>query len=216
MTPINRTLENLRGTYSHANFGISDAQSNPVVQFEKWISDAIDAACDEPNAFTLSTIHDNRPRSRVLLCKGFHENKLIFYTNFMSQKGHELEENPFAAMNFLWLPLQRQVRIEGKISKVAESVSDEYFASRPRGSQLGAIASPQSQVVDNRSCLEDMFIQTEKIYNDIDLIPRPTHWGGYALEADYFEFWQGRENRMHDRIAYQLNNGIFNRVRLAP
>lgn len=216
MNPINQTLENLRGTYSHAGFDVADAHHDPLIQFEKWTSDAINSLCDEPNAFTLSTVSKNRPHSRVLLFKGFHDEKLVFYTNYLSHKGQELEANPFAAMNFLWLPLQRQVRIEGKISKLSDTLSDQYFKSRPRGSQLGGVASPQSQIVHDRSSLELLFKETEDKFKDMEMIPRPINWGGYALEPDYFEFWQGRENRMHDRISYHLNQKDWAKIRLAP
>lgn len=210
------TLEELRGTYANAQFDLTEADPDPLVLFEKWIKEAINASCDEPNAFTLSTISENRPHSRVVLCKGLHEGKLIFYTNYLSHKGFELESNPYAAMNFLWLPLQRQIRIEGKISKVSDIMSDDYFKVRPRGSQLGAQASPQSQVMSSRQDLEQLFTNTEKEFRNIQNIPRPSHWGGYALEPDYFEFWQGRENRMHDRIAYKIDGKSWMQIRLAP
>lgn len=216
MSPLNQTLSQLRGIYSGEEFDVTDADQNPMLQFGKWIGEAISSSCDEPNAFTLSTINQNRPKSRVVLFKGFHDGRLVFYTNYLSHKGLEIKENPFAAMNFLWLPLQRQVRIEGKISKVSEALSDEYFKSRPRGSQLGGVASPQSQLVKDRHSLEVLFQNTEEQFKDMENIPRPSHWGGYALEPDYFEFWQGRENRMHDRIAYTLKNSSWVKSRLSP
>lgn len=213
---MNEILEKLRGTYSDARFDLPDADPNPLRMFEKWINEAIASSCDEPNAFTLSTVNENRPHSRVVLCKGLHDGKFIFYTNYLSHKGFDLEQNPFGAMNFLWLPLQRQIRIEGRVSKVTDVMSDDYFKVRPRGSQLGAVASPQSQIMTDRLALEQLFKNTEEKYKNVEIIPRPPHWGGYALVPDYFEFWQGRANRMHDRIAYEFDGKEWSRVRLAP
>ncbi len=212
----NKTLENLRVAYKKAELDIKDTDGDPLIQFEKWFHDAMKSECDEPNALTLSTISEGRPHSRVVLLKGFHQGGLVFYTNYLSQKGHDLSVNPFAAMNFLWLPLQRQVRIEGKLLKVEKKLSDEYFHKRPRGSQIGAMASPQSQVVSSRDDLEKMFHETEVKYKEVDPLPRPEHWGGYLLIPDYYEFWQGRDNRMHDRIIYKNQNGQWKRERLAP
>lgn len=212
----NKTLENLRVAYKMAELDIKDTESDPYIQFEKWFHEAMKSECEEPNAFTLSTIGDNRPHSRVVLLKGFHQGGFVFYTNYLSHKGHEIEKNPYGAMNFLWLPLQRQVRVEGKLIKAPAQMSDHYFHKRPRGSQLGAISSPQSQVVDSREQLESLFQRSEEKFQQIDPLPRPEHWGGYVLQPDYYEFWQGRDNRMHDRIVYRLENGIWLRERLAP
>lgn len=216
MQNLNKTLEKLRGTYANESIEISGENTDPIHLLELWIAQAIASSCDEPNAFTLSTICNNRPRSRVVLFKGIHDGRLVFYSNFLSHKGEELSLNPYGAMNFLWLPLQRQVRIEGKISKIGDPIADAYFQSRPRGSRIGSIASPQSQVVQNRAQLESMFNETEQKFSEQDFIPRPSHWGGYALEADYFEFWQGRENRMHDRITFRLQDSLWGQERLAP
>lgn len=213
---INQTLENLRVSYRRESLDINDCRPNPLDQFDYWLKEAISGECDEPNAFTLSTCVQDRPRGRVVLLKGLHEGKFVFYTNYKSDKGHELEKNPHAAMTFLWLPLQRQVRVEGVVTKVDTNLSDEYFSKRPRGSQLGAIASPQSQKVVSREVLEKLFQDAEDKFKHTEALERPSHWGGYALEPEYIEFWQGRDNRMHDRLAYQKSGEIWTLDRLAP
>ncbi|WPU65452.1 pyridoxamine 5'-phosphate oxidase [Peredibacter starrii] len=213
---INETLENLRGTYLNAMLDIKDCNPDPVLQFDKWLEDAVNAKCDEPNAFVLSTIKGDRPRGRVVLLKGIHENQFIFYTNYNSAKGDEIALHDKVSLTFLWLPLHRQVRIEGVIKKVEPKISDEYFHKRPRGSQLGAIASPQSHKVSSREELEKFFADVEKKFAGTEVLPRPAHWGGYGIEADYIEFWQGRNNRMHDRICYEQKNGKWELYRLAP
>lgn len=212
----NKTLENLRVAYKMAKLDMSDIKNDPFEQFQVWFDEALKSECDEPNAFTLSTIGNNRPHSRVVLLKGFYQKSPIFYTNYLSQKGHDLESNAFGAINFLWLPLQRQVRIEGKIYKLEAGLSDTYFNKRPRGSQLGAIASPQSEKVADRKTLENLFETAQEKYKDIDPLPRPANWGGYYLVPDYYEFWQGRDNRMHDRLSYQLKSSSWTIERLAP
>ena len=213
---INETLENLRVSYRKASLDVKDCLSDPELQFDKWLEEAIKGQCDEPNAFVLSTIDDNKPRSRVVLLKGIHSGQFVFYTNYLSSKGQELGKNPHASMNFLWLPLQRQVRIEGTIVKVSEALSDDYFQKRPRGNQLGAIASPQSQKMSSRQDLEKLFSETEKKYSSGQPLDRPAQWGGYGIKVNYFEFWQGRDNRMHDRIVYQKVGSSWEISRLAP
>jgi len=212
----NKTLEGLRVAYKMAQLDIQDTDPDPVLQFDMWFNEAMKSECDEPNAFTLSTISNQRPHSRVVLLKGFHQGGLVFYTNYKSHKGHEIESNSHVAVNFLWLPLQRQIRIEGKIIKADKEISDAYFHKRPRGSQLGALASPQSQTMKDREQLEKLFSETETKYKNIDPLPRPEHWGGYIIVPDYYEFWQGRDNRMHDRIIYKANGKDWLRERLAP
>jgi len=213
---INKTLENLRVNYRHASLDVKDIHANPIEQFNQWLQEAINSMCDEPNAFVLSTVASGRPRSRVVLLKGLNNNQFVFYTNYLSHKGHELLNNPYASMNFLWLPLQRQVRIEGKIQKVSPELSDDYFQKRPRGNQLGAIASPQSQTIKDRESLESLFNDAEKKFANTATLERPLHWGGYSITPDYFEFWQGRESRMHDRISYKKENDQWIISRLAP
>lgn len=213
---LNETLENLRVSYQVSSLDIGDCHQDPFEQFNKWFDESVKSMCDEPNAFVLSTIKENKPRSRVVLLKGIIDKTFLFYTNYESAKGLEIENNPYASMNFLWLPLQRQVRIEGVLSKVSEEQSNQYFQKRPRGSQLGAIASPQSKKVSSRQELEGMFHQTERKYEGIECVPRPTHWGGYALTPHYIEFWQGRSNRLHDRICFEKVNNQWEFFRLAP
>jgi pyridoxamine 5'-phosphate oxidase len=213
---MNKTLENLRVNYRHASLDVKDIHPNPIEQFNQWLQEAINSRCDEPNAFVLSTVASGRPRSRVVLLKGLNNDEFIFYTNYLSHKGHELQNNPYASMNFLWLPLQRQVRIEGKIQKVSSELSNDYFQKRPRGNQLGAIASPQSQTIKDRESLESLFNDAEKKFAQTSTLERPPHWGGYSITPDYFEFWQGRESRMHDRISYKKENDQWTVSRLAP
>lgn len=212
---INETLENLRVNYRRAALDVADCNPNPEVQFDEWFKQAVASKCDEPNAFVLSTVTNNKPRARVVLLKGIHEGKFTFYTNYQSAKGHELELNTHASMTFLWLPLQRQVRIEGIITKTPVEMSDDYFHKRPRGNQMGAIASPQSKKIKNREELEKLFSDAEK-NNSLNVLTRPAHWGGYFIEPTYFEFWQGRESRLHDRIIYERSQSKWELARLAP
>lgn len=213
---INQTLENLRVSYQASKLDIEDCHKDPVTQFDLWLEHAIETKCDEPNAFVLSTAKNGQPRGRVVLLKGIHGDQFNFYTNYNSSKGSEIELNDKVCLTFLWLPLQRQVRIEGTISKAPENLSDEYFHKRPRGSQLGAIASPQSEKVPSRAALEKMFKDAETKFESVEVLPRPSHWGGYGITPTYFEFWQGRNNRMHDRICYEKTNAGWEKSRLAP
>lgn len=213
---INQTLENLRVNYRKAALDVTDCNQNPELQFDSWFENAVTSKCDEPNAFVLSTVIDNRPRGRVVLLKGIHEGQFIFYTNYNSAKGYELDHNSRVAMTFLWLPLQRQVRIEGTLAKVSSELSDDYFHKRPRGNQIGAIASPQSHRVSSRAELEKYFHEAELKNKDLTVLTRPAHWGGYGITPDYFEFWQGRDSRMHDRIVYEKTNKVWSLGRLAP
>lgn len=217
MTKLNQTLESLRGSYQDAKLDIEDCHSDPVKQFDQWFDHAVKSECDEPNAFVLSTVsRDLKPRARVVLLKGVHEGNFIFYTNYDSAKGLEVGSQQHVSLTFVWLPLARQVRIEGTITKVEDTLSDEYFHKRPRGSQLGAIASPQSRRISSRAELEKMFLDAEQRYQDAEKLPRPKNWGGYAVTPSYFEFWQGRKNRMHDRICYEQTSEGWQRFRIAP
>lgn len=213
---ITKQLENIRGIYKDAAFDLKDCNPDPFLQFDKWMEEAINAKCDEPNAFTLSTIKNNEPHARVVLLKGVVNDEFIFYTNYESNKGEEIKSNPQVAMTFLWLPLHRQVRVKGLAEFVDDSVSDDYFNKRPRGSQLGAIASPQSREVSSIKFLEDSYKKVEEEFKNTDKIPRPKNWGGYKVRASSIEFWQGRDNRMHDRILYTFKNGQWQLSRLAP
>lgn len=213
---INQTLENLRVSYQASKLDIEDCHPDPVVQFDRWLEQAITSKCDESNAFVLSTVREGQPRARVILLKGVHENDFVFYTNYNSAKGSEITRDDKVSLTFFWAPLQRQVRIEGTVTKVTEEASDEYFHKRPRGSQIGAIASPQSTRVPNRATLEKMFHEVEMKYQGIEMLPRPKHWGGYMVTPNFLEFWQGRNNRMHDRICYEKKNGSWELYRVAP
>ena len=213
---MNAVLQDLRVRYQAAKLDISDCRSVPLEQLDQWIKEAIESGCDEPNAFVLSTIRGKRPRARVVLLKGIQQDKVIFYTNYNSAKGEEIKKNEKVSMTFLWLPLQRQVRIEGTVVKIDSKISNEYFNSRPRGSQLGAIASPQSKKVKDRAELEKLFANTEKKFSKVAVLPRPKNWGGYAVIPDYVEFWQGRDNRLHDRVCFELKKKSWKLFRLAP
>ena len=187
--------------------------NNPFEQFSQWFDDAGKAEMLEPNAMTLATSSKTgKPSARIVLLKAFSEEGFIFYTNYHSRKGVELAENNQAAILFYWDAMERQVRIEGVVEKVELKLSEEYFASRPYESRLSAIVSEQSEVIPSREFLED---KLEEVRN-IGVVKRPTHWGGYVLKPNYFEFWQGRASRLHDRIVYAFENGAWIIKRLAP
>lgn len=216
MTILDSEIENLRVNYQKDELDEKSAHAHPLDLFKHWFGEAVQSKCDEPNAFTLSTIDAGRPRGRVVLFKGHHNEGIVFYTNYHSPKGHELKATPFASATFVWLPLQRQVRIEGRVQQLPEEMSDSYFAKRPYGSQIGAIASPQGKVVSSRQELEEAFKQTKNFFPEGKPVPRPKTWGGFALVPDRWEFWQGRQNRLHDRIVYLQENGAWVKKRLAP
>lgn len=196
-------IGDLRQDYSRQTLLETNADTNPFLQFQHWFTQALSAKVIEPNAMTLATITtDGKPAARIVLLKDFDARGFVFYSNFQSRKGQELAQTPAAALVFWWGELERQIRIEGAISLVSETEADAYFQSRPRGSQLGAWVSNQSQVIEDRSVLEDRLEQLEQEYGDRP-IPRPAHWGGYRLSPTYFEFWQGRSNRLHDRLCYR-------------
>jgi pyridoxamine 5'-phosphate oxidase len=210
------TLQNLRQDYRSAELSAADVDRDPIEQFAKWFKDAMNAKLYEPNVMTLATAdRSGRPSARIVLLKGFDQNGFTFYTNYNSAKGKEMEENPQACLVFFWAELERQVRIEGRVSKVSAEVSDQYFHSRPAGSQIGASASPQSAVIESRELLEEKVKELTQKYKDIE-IPRPEHWGGYIVEPSHIEFWQGRPSRLHDRISYELVDGNWTISRLAP
>lgn len=209
-------LQNLRQEYRSAELLQQDVDQNPIMQFKKWFTDALEAQLYEPNVMTLATADPyGKPSARILLLKGFDEHGFNFYTNYDSKKGRDLQENPQAAMVFFWPELERQVRIEGMVSKLDSEASESYFHSRPKGSQIGALASPQSEVIAGREVLEQRVIELEDQYADAE-VPRPEHWGGYLLEPQQIEFWQGRPSRLHDRICYNLVDGVWIINRLAP
>ena len=207
----------LRKEYTRAGLAESDANPDPIAQFRRWFDDALAAGLREPNAMTLATATpDGRPSARVVLLKGFDERGFVFYTNYEGRKGEELEENPYCALVFYWAELERQVRVEGRVSRVPKRESDEYFGSRPRGSRLGAWASEQSRPVGGRGVLEERLRSLEAEYEGRE-VPRPPFWGGYRVEPEIIEFWQGRENRLHDRLVYRRSEeGGWRRERLQP
>jgi pyridoxamine 5'-phosphate oxidase len=216
MELTNENIQNLRQEYRAAELAESDVDKNPFIQFGKWFKEALDALLYEPNVMTLATADlTGKPSARILLLKGFDENGFVFFTNYSSKKGKELQENPQASMVFFWPELERQVRIDGLITKVTEEASSAYFHSRPKGSQIGAAASPQSSVIPNRELLENRVQELTTVYADKE-IPKPDYWGGYLLEPTHIEFWQGRPSRLHDRITYTSVNGAWEINRLAP
>ncbi len=209
------SIADLRKSYERAELDEQASQADPMRQFQQWLQEAIDAQVPEPNAMTLATVDAQlRPSTRVVLIKGLDERGIVWYTNYDSRKGQALAGNPFAALQFHWVELERVVRIEGRVTKVSDEQSDAYYASRPLDSRIGAWASPQSQVISSRATL----VANAAKYSARFLLnpPRPPHWGGYRLEPDRWEFWQGRKSRLHDRLRYRLEGGNWLRERLAP
>jgi len=215
MTLSNESLAALRKSYERAELDESRSEADPLRQFERWMNEAVEARLPEPNAMTLATVgSDLRPSTRIVLIKGFDARGIVWYTNYQSRKGRELAGNPFAALQFHWVELERVVRIEGRVEQVEPELSDAYFASRPLDSRIGAWASPQSQVISGR----DVLVKNAAAAAARHLLspPRPPHWGGYRLVPDRWEFWQGRKSRLHDRLRYRLEDGRWLRERLAP
>ena len=210
-------IQNIRNEYLAASLSESNVNADPIKQFDKWLNEALKAEVQEPTAMTLATAtYDGRPSARIVLLKGFDSNGFVFYTNYLSRKGKEIAKNPLGAAMFFWGTLERQVRIEGTIEKISKEDSAKYFQTRPRESQLGAVASPQSQEIPGREILEKKWQEAEAEYLDKD-IPKPSFWGGYILKPRLIEFWQGRESRLHDRILYKkIDNKNWKKVRLAP
>ena len=215
MASLNEYTKNLRHDFLKASLDEKDANKNPFKQFANWFSAAAKSEVAEPNAMVLSTVtKTGKPSSRVVLLRGFEDNTFTFFTNYESRKGKNLKENKYACILFFWPELERQVHIEGKIEKTSAKISDAYFASRPLYSRIGACASPQSKVLKNRKELEKMVLAINAKYTTD--VPRPKNWGGYTLKATYYEFWQGRESRLHDRICYNIKNKKWVKQRLAP
>ena len=210
-------LAQIRTDYHLASLDEKEVGQNPIPFFEQWMLQAEHAQITEINAMSLSTVDDTgKPHTRIVLLKGIEDAGFVFFTNYESNKGKQIQKNNKVALLFFWKELQRQVRIEGTIEKVSESYSDMYFHSRPKGSQIGANASPQSQVIENRAILEDKVAELEKEFKDKE-IPRPANWGGFMVKPTLIEFWQGRSSRLHDRIVCEKNEEhTWNIYRLAP
>lgn len=209
-------LQRLREDYSKHSLDETDVSADPIEQFELWMKEAMKAEVPEPNAMTLSTVDiNNKPHSRVVLLKGIENDEFVFYTNQQSDKGEEIEQNSNVALCFLWLELERQVRIEGTAEKLSQEESEEYFKIRPYKSQIGALASNQSSVVPNREFLEKRFEELEGKYSEGN-VPKPESWGGYRIKPDMLEFWQGRRSRLHDRIKFERIGNKWDIKRLSP
>jgi pyridoxamine 5'-phosphate oxidase len=208
----------LRQEYKKHQLSELNALQDPLAQFDLWFYEAISAEVMEPNAFTLATVGENgTPSARVLLLKGVDQGGFVFYTNYHSDKARNIKQFPVGCMNFLWLELERQVRISGPISKVSREESEIYFHSRPRESQIGAWVSPQSDVIQSRDVLDTNLAMMVEKFKDVERIPLPEHWGGYRLVPVEIEFWQGRPNRLHDRLLYsEHEDGGWEICRLAP
>lgn len=210
-------IADLRREYTKASLDETTVSKNPVEQFQKWFDEACKAELPEPNAMNVATVTERgTPTSRVILLKGIEDNKFIFFTNYQSDKGRELEKNPAVALTFFWSELERQVRIEGIATRLDVKKSEEYFQSRPRGSQIGAWSSPQSAVIKDRTILEERVRQMEEKFKGHEVLPKPQQWGGYEVEPLLIEFWQGRASRLHDRIEYVNVDGKWQIHRLAP
>ncbi len=210
-------MKDFRENYSKGELLETMIDNNPIIQFQHWFDEAVKEKILEPNAFILATsMVDFKPSARVMLLKGVENNSFVFFTNYESRKGKELTWNPYAAMVFLWLPMQRQIRIEGRVEKITNEESENYFHSRPRESQLGAWCSAQSSVLENRIALVNKYTELEEKYEGKD-VPKPPFWGGFKVIPSSIEFWQGRTSRLHDRLRYNLiKEGDWKLERLSP
>ena len=217
MSQVNQHISQLREDFMKGELSENNLSKTPDLQFEQWMKDAIDAKVNEVPACNLATVDkNNKPSARIIYLREFSNNEFYFYTNYDSRKGQHIAENPNVCLTFFWPELERQIRIEGVITQKAEAEkSDAYFNARPQDSKIGAWSSPQSRVLNNREEL-NTFIEGNKTKFNNQEIPRPEFWGGYIIKANYYEFWQGRKNRLHDRIAFTLENGNWKIERLAP
>ncbi len=212
---MNRDLSKIRKDFVKKTLSENDLSKNPITHFKEWLNEAIEENEIEPTAMTLSTVSpDGRPSSRIVLLKHIDDKKgFYFYTNYLSKKGLHINKNSFAALNFFWPGMERQVRIEGYISRLSTEENDQYFYSRPVDSQISAVISPQSKIISKRQDLIDRY---NRLKNANTTVIRPDHWGGYSLKPDEIEFWQGRSGRLHDRIRFRLNDQQWIKERLAP
>ncbi|MCG8307674.1 MAG: pyridoxamine 5'-phosphate oxidase [Cytophagales bacterium] len=210
-------IAQVRREYTKTKLNKNNVHPDPIVQFNKWLNEALESNCMEPTAMTISTVSENcAPSSRVVLLKGVEDNRFVFYTNYNSRKGIQLRKNPNISALFFWSELERQIIIEGTVEKTSTEKSDEYFGSRPWKSRIGAIISPQSQPIESRNVIKKAFV-VEAARHIGDSIPRPPHWGGYMIDPNRIEFWQGRPNRLHDRVLYLKDkSSVWNISRLAP
>ncbi len=211
------SLEDLREDYRQAEFSEQNCETNPIEQFNKWFKEAQAAHLKEPNAMSLATATlDGKPSNRIVLLKEVSDDGFVFYTSYASRKGGELKTNPFCALTFLWAELERQVRVEGRAEKASREKSERYFAGRPKGSRLGALVSNQSAVLASRQPLVDGLGELEAKYSGTDDVPMPDYWGGYCIVPYIIEFWQGRTNRLHDRLLYTRKDDAWTVERLSP
>ncbi len=216
MEQSDKSIYNLRHDFSKSSLNENDVNSSPALQFDSWMKQALDSKIEEALAMVLSTVNkEGQPSGRILYLREYGNDNFAFFTNYHSRKGEELVENNRACLTFFWRELERQVRIEGTVEKHSKEASDKYFYSRPHYSKVGAWSSPQSKVIKDRTELEGFVSEFDKRYKTED-VPRPEFWGGYILKANYYEFWQGRESRLHDRIAYTLEGNNWKIERLAP
>jgi len=211
-----KDIQKLREDYSQSSLDEKDVDKDPISQFKSWLNESIRTKLPEPNAMTLSTVDkEQKPHSRIVLLKGIEDGKFVFYTNYNSDKGKEMDGNPNVSLCFLWKELERQVRIDGVVQRMSREESEEYFKTRPIKSQIGALASDQSKEIENRSVLEQRFEELHKKYST-GHVPMPENWGGYKVEPNSIEFWQGRRSRLHDRIKFKKIETNWTIKRLAP
>lgn len=212
-----KDIAHIRKDYTKTSLDVKSVSKDPIQQFDHWFKEAVTAEVPEPNAMTLATVNtEGRPSTRVVLLKGVENGKLVFFTNYQSNKGQELDQNPACSLTFWWPELERQVCIEGVATRIDAKRSEEYFQSRPRGSQIGAWASPQSTMINDRSLLEERMKQMEEKFKGVEKLPKPHQWGGYEIDPLMIEFWQGRPSRLHDRILFTKVDGVWRIDRLAP
>ena len=215
MENFSEKIQSLRNEYSDLDLKVDDLNLNPITQFTSWLDEAIETKIYEPNAMVLATVNENTPRSRFVLFKNIVNNNLIFHTHYESPKAMEILTNPSVSGIFYWAEIHRQVRFQGIAKKADSEISDDYFQTRPRGGQLSAWASAQSSIIETRDDVTKKIEELEKKYKNKQ-IPRPEFWGGFAIEVNYWEFWQGRRNRTHDRFCYNQINSGWDIERMAP